>query len=312
MLHSSQLVQIRSLDPRVQIFRRNFEMPDGSGTMEVDAYVIVTEQFAAICDTLLCPADVEEMLTSLKTEIGDRPLLVVNSHADWDHYWGNGYFTGKQAAPIIAQAHGPERIRSEEARISLLESQQQDPLFKTVTLVEPTITFERNLTLRGGDLTLELFSTPGHRIDHLAIWIPELRLLLGFDAIETPFPIIEDATTVPTMFATLEHFLSLEPEEVYCSHGKVRGIIVIQRNLAYLKEVQRRCQLYLQSQQRSQKAEAAQIDAPVDGLIGYSLADVIADIGASLTVASDDTFYTWAHQNNIRCIMEWLENHQGH
>lgn len=314
MSHSDQILPVQGLttDPRIHIFRRKFQMPDGSGSMEVDAYVIITERFAVVCDTMLCPADAEAMLTPLAGDIADRPLVVVISHADWDHYWGNGYFRGAQAAPIIAQASGPERIRSEEARISLLESQQQDPLFQTVTLVEPTITFERNLTLHGGDLTLELFSAPGHHTDHLAVWIPELRLLLGFDAIETPLPIIDNAVAVPSMFATLEHFLALQPEEVYCSHGKVTGAVVVQRNLEYLQEIQQRCLRYLQDQQRVPAgSEPAPIDEQVDVLINYPLAEVIAGLGDNVMVPADDSFYTWAHQNNIRCIMEWLESQQS-
>ena len=43
------------------------------------------------------------------------------------------------------------------------------------------------LLIDGGDLTLALLPTPGHTIDHYALYIPEINTLLAADAAELPY-----------------------------------------------------------------------------------------------------------------------------
>src|SRR6266851_1796298 len=229
-----------STDERVRVFRRSLgEMEDFSG-IEVDAYAVITERYVVVCDTMLCPEDAAAMMRMVQGALTSRELLVVNSHADWDHVWGNRYFTGEHAAPIIAHEHSLARWQSEESRKVLEDYQQRYAIFRSVALVLPTITFQHRLTIHGGDLSIELIPAPGHHPDHIAAWIPQLSVLLAFDAVEKPLPCIEDAASVPSMFATLEHFLTLQPQRVLCSHGKTTSLEAVKANLAYLREIERR------------------------------------------------------------------------
>src|ERR1700730_12748028 len=168
------------------------------------------------------------VMDEIAGELAGRQLLVIDSHADWDHCWGNCYFTGAHAAPIIAHEHCRTRMLSVEAQAGLTEYQQRFSSFQHVILIPPTLTFTHELSIHGGDLTLELIGAPGHHPDHIAIWIPELRLLLAFDAAEKPLPLIEDAAGVQPMLTTLERFLALQPERVLCSHGKTTSIATVQ------------------------------------------------------------------------------------
>ncbi|HEV2655829.1 MAG TPA: MBL fold metallo-hydrolase, partial [Ktedonobacteraceae bacterium] len=177
-------------DERVRVFRRAFtEMEEYSG-MTVDAYAVISERYVVICDTLLSPTDMQAVMEWVSDALlAGRQLLIVNSHADWDHCWGNSYFM--ESAPIIAHQLCQVRMRSEEARRELTDFQDHYyALFDDVELTPPTLTFTDSLTISGGDLTLELFSAPGHSVDSIAVWIPELRLLLAFDAVEFPLPLI--------------------------------------------------------------------------------------------------------------------------
>src|SRR5215813_1686771 len=116
-----------STDERVRVFRRSLgEMEEFSG-MEVDAYAIITERYVVVCDTMLCPEDAAAMMQMVQGELTGRELLVVNSHADWDHVWGNRYFTSEHAAPIIAHEHSLVRSQSRESREELEEYQQRYP-----------------------------------------------------------------------------------------------------------------------------------------------------------------------------------------
>ncbi|GHO82868.1 MBL fold metallo-hydrolase [Dictyobacter formicarum] len=186
-------VQDRHLDPRVHVFRRLFTALGEFDELQVDAYIIRTERFLIICDTLLCPEDAAYMLSSVQSKYSGQQLLVINSHTDWDHTWGNSYFTQTKTALIIAQSLCTQRLCDPVQQAFLEQYQQRFPLFKNVRLVPPAITFNSALTINAGDLTLELLSMPGHCPEHassgylkyifcwlLTLWnglFPPLRML---------------------------------------------------------------------------------------------------------------------------------------
>lgn len=295
------IVPDMSADQRVRVYRRSFQMEGEFEGMEVDSYVVITKRFVVMLDTLLCPEDMNFVMRDIQDMLSGRQLLVVNSHADWDHCWGNGYFTGAHTVPILAHSYGVERQRSEEAQTELHDYQQRYPLFRNVVLIPPTLTFTQKMTVHGGDLRIELFSAPGHHRDHIAAWIPELRLLLAFDAVEMPVPIIENADAVPSMQQTLIDFLALQPQRVLCSHGKTADAGLIKRNLVYLSMIEQRSRAYLLTHHPS----AAKLERPAT-LIGYPFDEVIS----LETAPIDRTFYSWAHDNNVRCILQWLMKYQ--
>src|SRR3989440_1189857 len=247
-----------SSDPSIRVFRRKFSAAGEFEGMEVDAYIVITDNYLVVFDTLLCPEDADAMMQMVQDQLAGRQVLVVNSHSDWDHAWGNAYFTRKHAAPIIAHEYGMIRMQSEEAHVELADYQERYPIFHNVKLMPATLTFNHRLTIHDSNLTIELFPAPGHHLDHIAAWIPQLSLLLGFDAVERPLPSIEDAATVPSMFATLEHFLALQPERAFCSHGKTTSPELVKVNLTYLREIERRCHaLLLKRRPTSQELESA-------------------------------------------------------
>src|SRR5581483_9592908 len=208
-----------SPDSRVRVFRRTLNGLEEFEGIEVDAYLILGERYAILLDTLLCPEDIAQVLSLCAPEINKRPLLCVNSHADWDHTWGNSYFSGKRSVPILAHDHCRKRILSGEACQDLAEYQERYPVFHEVKLVPPSLTFSERLTIVDGDLRIELLHAPGHCPDQIVAWLPDLSLLLAFDAVERPLPGIYDAACVPLMFSTLERLTALNARHVLCSHG---------------------------------------------------------------------------------------------
>ncbi len=214
--------QIQSpADSRITIFRRFFSMNDGqSPPLQIDSYAIQTKEYILICDTQLCPEDAATIYEMVEPLIQGRKLLVINSHADWDHCWGNSYFSEVHNAPIIGHELCRSRLLSHKAEATLKKLQQTYPIFQSVHLIPPTLTFKQALTIEGGDLTVHLIPAPGHQPDHIVAWLPDLQLLLAFDTVEMPLPSLLDAAAVPQMFATLEHLLSLHPQKVYPSHGQ--------------------------------------------------------------------------------------------
>ncbi|PZT76124.1 MULTISPECIES: MBL fold metallo-hydrolase [unclassified Streptomyces] len=200
---------------------------------EVDAFVVRTERFVALVDTLATPELCARALELIADETGGRPLLVVNTHADWDHVWGNAAVEGR--APIIGHRSAAARVRSARARDTWRDKRAADDRFDRVRLVAPTVTFDTSLTLDGGDLTLELLHTPGHTPDHIAVWIPQLRVCLAGDAAEDPLPELweGDASSAAQLVASLELLRSLAPEQVLPSHGGTTDPALLDRNLGY-------------------------------------------------------------------------------
>src|SRR5262245_1423023 len=141
------------------------------GTL-VDTFIVVSERYVVLIDTLINTRTAEALLEIARAHLANRQLLAINTHADWDHAWGNNVFAGPGApvpAPIIASRICAERLRSEQAREKLAELRADEPgRFDDVLLTPPDVLFEQHLAIDGGDLTLELFATPGHKPDHIS------------------------------------------------------------------------------------------------------------------------------------------------
>lgn len=225
---SAERVPIGALDDRVSIFRVRDE---------VDAFAVRTERFVALIDTLSTPELCKAVLRELEPDLRGRPLVVVNTHADWDHVWGNAAVGDR--APIIAHASAADRLRSSQATAVLREKAAAERRFADVRLVEPTVTFTDTLTLQGGDLTLRLLHTPGHTDDHIAVWIPELLLCLAGDAAEDPIPEVTSAhpDDLRQLCWSLRRLRGLKPSIVLPSHGETTDPLLLERNLGYFSFV---------------------------------------------------------------------------
>jgi glyoxylase-like metal-dependent hydrolase (beta-lactamase superfamily II) len=228
-------------DERLRLFRAG---------NEVDTCVLMTQRYVVVIDTMATPELAAAIVELVRPALAGRQMLVINTHADYDHCWGNAVFAapdGPYPAPIIAHEQAKQRLRSAEARESLARRQQADGRFANVRLVEPTITFTSGLQIDGGDLSLELIATPGHTKDHISVWIPALRLLLAGDAAEYPFPYVEEAQALPILRRSLAKLAALDAAVVIPCHGGTSDPGLIARNSAYFDALERRLRSALAS-----------------------------------------------------------------
>lgn len=208
----------------------------------VRAYVIVCQRLTVVYDTLLGPKSGKWLSETASRLSESRPILVINSHADWDHYFGNMNFSG---LPILASRLCAERIQGDSAKKELATKRAEHPNdYDSVQLLSPSILIEGEATLDGGDLTLKLLKTPGHRPDHLALWLPDIATLLPGDCVEDPIPLVdEDSTpassTICELKESLEAMSALKPEWVLANHAPPEpGLSRLQSNIAYLQKLQ--------------------------------------------------------------------------
>jgi glyoxylase-like metal-dependent hydrolase (beta-lactamase superfamily II) len=203
--------------------------------------------------------------------------------------------------PIVGHAIAAERLRGERERHALREKQREDPRFAEVRLVPPTITFEGALRIDGGDLTLELIHTPGHTEDHIAVWVPELRLLLAGDAAEHPFPCVGAPETLPELRRSLERLARLEPAAVIPCHGGTTDPGLLDRNMAYFEALERLAGDALAAG-RVPADWASRADLP--DTLGLPYEEAVRRAGADPAVAPG--FYRDFHLAAARAVMAGL------
>lgn len=203
----------------------------------VRSHLIYTESFTVVYDTLLGPLSGDWLARRVQERAPGKPTVVVISHSDWDHCWGSASFR----APILGLDLCAERMLGSFGQAELEKKRAEHASYAAVRPVAPTVRLRGEATLDGGDLTLHLLHTPGHRPDHLAIHIPEIRTLLPGDAVETPFALLDEAEPardLDDMQKTLERFVALDPQWVLANHAPPQaGTTLISDNLAYYRRL---------------------------------------------------------------------------
>lgn len=295
--HSVEHVPNAGWDQRIRVFQY--------GRL-VTSFAVISARYVVLIDTLVNVATAQAMLSAVADALDGRSLLVINTHADWDHSWGNAAFAGTDAlhpAPIIAHQLCRERLLSDEAQTRLVEMQQHDPdLFAALRLQPPTLTFDGRLTIDGGDLSFELVPTPGHQPDHISILIPELRTLFVGDAAEAPLPYIPDPATLPELRASQARLLALAPERaMYCHayrHTRAGdpGIELLRANIAYFDELERRTRSALATGTIPEQPAADELER----LIGFPYEQVP---GIAALDADEQTAYRENHHLAIAAMI---------
>ena len=275
----------------------------------VDSFIVLTARYVILIDTLLNPATATALLAIARPHLRDgRTLLVINTHADWDHCWGNQLFVGPEAvmpAPIIATARCAARFGAEMAR-KLGQLRAAEPgRFGQVRPIAPTVQFAERLVIDGGDLTLELFLAPGHTDDHIAISIPEIATLLAGDAAEYPFPFATTVASLPQLRATLQTLAALKSEcALYCHASEGCGPGLLRENIAYFDMLEACCR---EAKARGITADSHS-DEELERLVGWAFAAVIGD---QEKVRILPEMYSHGHRVHVRLMLRWVQMTQN-
>jgi glyoxylase-like metal-dependent hydrolase (beta-lactamase superfamily II) len=218
----------------IQEFRPNLWMIQvGLEGFDVRSALIVGRERAVVWDTLSHPRDME-LVAPL---IPDRELVIVYSHADWDHIWGTAGLP-HQRKLIIGHTHCRARFDA-DVPTKLQEMRTTQPeRWDAVKLVAPNLTFSNELSLDLGAVTLNLHHLPGHTHDSIVGFIPEQGILLAGDTVETPLPVTDSDSPLGPWIAELERW-ERDPrlQTVIPAHGGVGGRDILRRNVAYLQSL---------------------------------------------------------------------------
>ena len=105
-----QLLENRGWDARILVCR--------NGKL-VDTFIVVTERFVVLVDTVINPQTAVQMLAYAQPYlVNGRQLLVVNTHADYDHCWGESAVCGGYGRPACTDHWQPPQPAQVPARES--------------------------------------------------------------------------------------------------------------------------------------------------------------------------------------------------
>lgn len=192
--------------------------------------LVVGEQRAVVVDTRSFHAQGRELLEAVR-ELTDLELVVVNTHAHYDHCFGNAAFRDSQ---IYAHSGAADDLRrtGEHQRRQVLEhlrGSDRDHLTREVEdteIVLPFYLIEDDTALDLGGRSVELlYAGRGHTDHDLAVAVPDAGVVFAGDLIEEGAdPAMEDAFPMewaPTLDALLDKPAAAGSDTWVPGHGEL-------------------------------------------------------------------------------------------
>lgn len=206
----------------------NFDFYGG----DVNAFALQTDHFVFLIDSAVGSAK-DTICEVLKEITSDRKkLIVLNTHAHWDHASLNGFLKEQYGATILGHPKALELCEKEQ-QYEIVYRRYADycPAESSVYWDEFAYPARPDSFLHGGEcfeddgFRLKVIHTPGHSADSLSFFEENTGLLFVGDAVQGSgfdgnAPYYCDAEGYIT---SLQKLLPLKPKSIFCGHGMVRG-----------------------------------------------------------------------------------------
>ena len=229
-----------------------YVQPDGTWGWS-NAGLIVSGGETLLVDTLMSVPLTRQMLDAFgRVPGGDHIDRLVNTHANPDHFFGNGLVAD---AEIIATSEARKEMACFDPKMlaGLAANYQQmgeagEFLYETmgrkfdfsgvdeVTL--PNRTFEHRLTLTVGDKRIELADLgPAHTQSDTIVWVPDDRAVFTGDLLFNEGHPIMWAGPVENWISACQYILDLDPAVVVPGHGPITERAAVANMKAYFEYV---------------------------------------------------------------------------
>jgi len=204
-----------------------FEQNDSPVPYSTSIYLINANKHIFLCDTHLGPVSMEPVKKYIN-DMESKPVIIFNSHSDYDHIWGNCAFEKE-----LILAH-------ETCRKLILE--QGESVLKNlshyrngeVVLKLPVLTFDSKIVFEEDDV--EFFYTPGHTIDSASCFDKKDKVIFSGDLLEEPIPYL-GYHKLEEYIKTLELLKKMPAKIIISAHSGLVEDKLFNDNLSYIKIV---------------------------------------------------------------------------
>jgi len=194
----------------------------------ISVYLIAADKRVFLCDSHLGPRSMEAVRQYIRRRWPDREIVLFNSHADWDHIWGNCAFPG---ALIIGHETCRARIRETgQYDLERLADQHRGE----IVLVPPNLTFSAELNFPEEEVSF--IHAPGHTADSALCFDRRDAVLFVGDLVEAPLPYL-DFLDLASYIKTLEIIKQMPAKIKISAHSGIVDEALIDRNIAYIRAV---------------------------------------------------------------------------
>ncbi len=203
----------------------------------VKSFLVVGNDRAALIDTGMGVADIRAVVE----QITPLPIIVINSHAHWDHIGGNSQFgeiwihaaeadglVGGVSNEILRDWFGPHNMRGPLPEGFDIETITYPP-------TPPTGTLAGGEEIDLGDRCLEVIHCPGHSPGGVALWDERNRFLFSTDVAYPCMLLVHAREDLPAYLRSFDRLFSLNPEPraIFGSHCDVEmpvTMLAVQRD----------------------------------------------------------------------------------
>ncbi len=164
-----------------------FALTEDGHWEHVHCYLFVGSERAALVDTGTGIADIRTVVSTLV----DLPIVVLTTHAHWDHIGGHSLFDQRLVHPLDADwlRNGiPQPLESQRANLMLHPFTKAAPPEFSVERWKPhrgeaTGLLEDSDVIELGGRRLSVLHTPGHSPGHIALHEPDRGYLVTGDVL---------------------------------------------------------------------------------------------------------------------------------
>jgi cyclase len=260
-----------------------------------NAGIVVDGDASLLVDTLFDLKLTRDMLDTMRKSIPAAAHIdmLVNTHANGDHCWGNELVAGAQ---IIASSRTAEEMNTAISPAMLAMILKRGPElgqlgeflsyafgsfdFDNITLIPPTKTFEGELTLKVGDKEVHLIEVgPAHTLGDTLVHIPADRVVFTADILFIGGHPIIWAGPTSNWLKACDRILEMDVDTIVPGHGPItdkKGVAEVKDYLEYIyREAEKRYEIGMSA---SEAAKDIDLDRYATWTDGERIAANIATI----------------------------------
>jgi len=183
--------------------------------VRVTAGVVITTAGAVLIDTLLYPEETYQIKRYVEERLDTQVRYVINSHHHADHTTGTCFFPNVN---VIAHQHCRELLDT-VGRESLANMKSASHDMDDVELILPDIVFDDEMSIKIGETTFQLKSSPGHSPDSIVVLVEEEQVMFAADTVMSiPYFVGGD---YHQLLASLHALKGHNYENIIQGHGEV-------------------------------------------------------------------------------------------